>query len=60
MVGIGMVARIIQGEEKGKIPQMKAFQIVEPGKTALVDVLQPEPKADEVLDRYSDFLESHI
>jgi D-arabinose 1-dehydrogenase-like Zn-dependent alcohol dehydrogenase len=49
MVGIGMVARIIQGEEKGKIPQMKAFQIVEPGKSALVDVLQPEPKADEVL-----------
>jgi len=44
-----MVARIIQGEEKGKIPQMKAFQIVEPGKITLVDVLQPEPKADEVL-----------
>lgn len=44
-----MVAQIIKGKERGKIPQMKAFQIVEPGKTALVDVPKPEPKAGEVL-----------
>ena len=28
---------------------MKVFQIVGPGKTAIVDVPQPDPKADEVL-----------